>query len=352
MNDYSGQGTALVGPLNVFWREKGYVNAQQWREFCSPVVVMAKFPKFVYANTDTLRVGVEAYNGYGQKFRPSQTHYTLTTQGGDTLVHQLLANRPIPLGKNIEIGTITFPLTSITVPTQCTLTLNVENVVFNHYDFWVYPQPTPQQEKGKDDIYITDTLDSHALKVLKKGGRVLLTAAGHITYGSDIKQTYLPVFWNTSWFKMRPPHTTGAYIDTTHPLFRNFPTDNWANLQWWELLNRAQVINLSRMPADYQSPIQPIDTWHLSRKLGMVLEANVLKGKLLLTTMDITTNLDHRLAARQMRHAILIYMQSDAFVPTLTLAPENIQSLFTDTAPPVNMFTKDSPDELKPKIQN
>lgn len=28
LNDYSGQGTALVGPLNVFWREKGYVDGR------------------------------------------------------------------------------------------------------------------------------------------------------------------------------------------------------------------------------------------------------------------------------------------------------------------------------------
>ena len=38
--------------------------------------------------------------------------------------------------------------------------------------------------------------------------------------GEDVKQTYLPVFWNTSWFKMRPPHTTGATIDKAHPLLQ------------------------------------------------------------------------------------------------------------------------------------
>ena len=33
LNDYSGQGTALVGPLNVHWREKGYVTARDWAGF-------------------------------------------------------------------------------------------------------------------------------------------------------------------------------------------------------------------------------------------------------------------------------------------------------------------------------
>lgn len=31
-------------------------------------------------------------------------------------------------------------------------------------------------------------------------------------------------------------------------------------------------MNLRELPKDYQSPIQPIDTWHVSRKLGMLIE--------------------------------------------------------------------------------
>ena len=173
-----------------------------------------------------------------------------------------------------------------------------------------------------------------------------------MTLGSDVKQTYLPVFWNTSWFKMRPPHTTGAYIDAAHPLFRHgFPTDTWANLNWWELLNRAQVMNLRELPADYQSPVQPIDTWHVSRKLGMIVEARVGEGRLLMTTMDISSDLDHRLVARQMRHALLSYIASPDFQPSLQLQPDVVEHFFTRQAPPVNMFTNDSPDELKPKLQ-
>ena len=365
LNDYSGQGTALVGPLNVFWREKGYVDAKQWREFCSPIVTLARFPRFVFSSTDTLCVPVEVYNAYKAPLKSSGTLYAITTQAGDTINAGIVGSgfpvnnkdSILPIGKNIPLGTIVFPLNAITVPTKCTLTLNTENVVCNHYDFWVYPPiSSPSRGRQKTSVFVCDSLDAQALKVLKKGGKVLLTAAGKISYGSDVKQTYLPVFWNTSWFKMRPPHTTGAVIDTHHPLFRLFPTDDWSNLNWWELLNRAQVINLSPPLFDkdeaYQSPVQPIDTWHVSRKLGMILEANVLKGKLFLTTMDITSDLDHRLVARQMCHAILTYMQSDDFQPTLTLPLETIQSLFTKQAPPVNMFTKDSPDELKPKLTN
>ena len=275
-----------------------------------------------------------------------------------------------------------------------TLSVSIGNLVRNHWDFWVYPDvssvecravssiecrvdsvefataiPSPNGTAGANSklytlhstlndaaanstLFICDSLSSSALEVLRQGGKVLLTAAGRVTLGSDVKQTYLPVFWNTSWFKMRPPHTTGAYIDKQHPLFSHgFPTDDWSNLNWWELLNKAQVMNLMELPASYQPPIQPIDTWHVSRKLGMLIEARVLGGRLLMTTMDISNDLDRRIVARQMRHAIISYMQSNDFQPTITVEPEVIADFFTKQAPSVDMFTKDSPDELKPKLQ-
>ena len=351
LNDYSGQGTALVGPLNVHWREKGYTFANGWREFCSPLVPLARFPKFVYTSADTLRVPIEVYNALYGNISPIRKSYIITC-GEQIVAEGPLSSDSIPIGKNVQIGSVVVPLDSISEPCKLTLKVHIGKQVWNHWDFWVYPDSCGVRSEESGDIFITDSLDAKAISVLKKGGKVLLTAAGKVRLGRDVVQHYLPVFWNTSWFKMRPPHTTGAYIDNQHPLFKyGFPTDDWSNLNWWELLNRAQVMNLMELPADYQPPIQPIDTWHVSRKLGMLIEANVLKGKLLMTTMDISSRLDQRVVARQMRHAIFDYMQSDDFQPTLTLEPKVITDFFTKDGPQVSMFTNESPDELKPKIK-
>ena len=349
LNDYSGQGTALEGVLNVFWQEKGYCTSDTWRQFCSPIVPLARFPKFVYNNSDTLWVPVEIYNAYYGTLKEMETLYTISNAKGDILYQGSLGQKDIPIGKNADLGTIVVPLRQFPAPAKLTLTVAGAREVCNAWDFWVYPDTLDMA--SEEGIYIASTLDENARKVLNQGGRVLLTAAGQVKLGSDIRQSYLPVFWNTSWFKMRPPHTTGAYIDTQHPLFRLFPSDNWGNLNWWELLNNAQVMNLTGLPKDYQSPVQPIDTWHLSRKLGMIVEAKVGKGRLLMTTMDITNDLDHRLVARQMRHAIIGYMQSEDFKPQLTLSIDEIEDFFTREAPEVDMHTNDSPDELKPAIK-
>lgn len=346
LNDYSGQGTALVGPLNVFWKEKGYVDSKQWKEFCGDIVPLAKFPKFVFQNTDTLNIPIEVYNASEGEIKNADIVYSIVDKD---MHNDIIAkyNATIKYGKNNEIRPISQQLNGIKTPSKLTLKVSV-NGNTNEWDFWVYPAKV-EMPKTKD-IYITDTLDSKAIKILTNGGKVLITAGGKIRYGNDVKQTYLPVFWNTSWFKMRPPHTTGAYIMNNHPIFKDFTTDSWQNINWWELVNKAQLMNLQEFPEEYQPIYQPIDTWHVSRKLGMIVEANVLKGKLLMTTFDINNNLNKRIVARQLRKSILEYMSGNEFKPEITLDIKVIRDLFEKEATKVNMFTKDSPDELKPKI--
>ena len=260
---------------------------------------------------------------------------------------------------------MTFPLAHFDKPTKLTLTVQLADNIKNHWDFWVYPKTIDENSLNSKlstlNFIETDSLDEKAFKVLEQGGDVLLTAGGKIRYGNDVRHSFLPVFWNTSWFKMRPPHTTGAYIQSKHPVFRDFPTDDWQNLNWWDLVNRTQVMNLKEFPADFQPIVQPIDTWHVSRKLGMLFEARVLNGRLLMTTLPIAVDSvnGYRLAvsennspvARQLRYSILKYMTSTDFQPTTKVEVDVIRHLFEREAPKVNMYTKDSPDELKPKIK-
>ena len=82
----------------------------------------------------------------------------------------------------------------------------------------------------------------------------------------------------------------------------------------------------------------------------MLIEARVGKGRLLMTTIDITNRLEDRPVARQLRHAILQYMQSADFQPTITVDEEVIRHFFERESSKVDMFTNESPDELKPKL--
>ena len=348
LNDYSGQGTALVGVLDVFFEEKGYINAEQFRRFCSPTVPLARIPKFVYANNETFHADIEVSHFGAAPLQGAKTSYTIKDKFGKVYAKGTVGTQTIPIGNLCALGSVDMNLKGIDTPQKLNLEVCIEGSdAVNDWDFWVYPA---QVELTQGSVYTTDTLDEKAVSVLKEGGNVLITAAGKIQYGKEVKQYFTPVFWNTSWFKMRPPHTTGIFLNEYHPLFREFPTEYHSNLQWWELLNKAQVMQFTDFPATFQPTVQSIDTWFISRKIGMLFEAKVLNGKLMMTSMDITSQPEKRIVARQMHKAILNYMNSDAFRPADKIAPELIQALFTKVAGDVKSYTKDSPDELKPKI--
>ena len=365
LNDYSGQGTALVGVTDVFFDSKPYISGDEFRQFCSPIVPLAKIAKFTYQNDETFEASIELSQYSDKELKNVAPKWEIRKapkrQGNIMLLnleppyaHGTLPARDLPVGGNIDLGKIYVPLADVTEPTKLTLSVSIPGTeAYNHWDFWVYPTKTEKETawvpKG---IYITDSLDAKALKTLNKGGKVLICAAGKVTYGKEVVQQFTPVFWNTSWFKMRPPHTTGLYVEFAHPIFDLFPTDYHSDMQWWELANRAQVMQFTDFPTEFQPLVQSIDTWFVSRKIGMLFEANVGKGKLVMTTMDITNNLDERIVARQMREAILTYMQSDKFKPKWTIDQQRVSDLFTKVAGDVNMFTNDSPDELKPSLDN
>ncbi|MEJ2615970.1 MAG: hypothetical protein P8Z35_13505 [Ignavibacteriaceae bacterium] len=219
----------------------------------------------------------------------------------------------------------------------------------NHWNFWVYPAELPAVKKG--DIYFCKKLDEKAQSILKNGGEVFLLAAGSVENGKDVVQYLKPVFWNTSWFKMRPPHTLGILCDPNNPAFADFPTEFHSNLQWWEILDRQQVMNLELFPPDFKPLIQPIDTWFLNRRLAVLFEAQVEKGKIMVCSSDLQSNLNDRPAARQLLYSLTKYMLSDKFNPKYKVEYSIIKELFEkrDRPPAIIFHTKQSTDDLKPK---
>lgn len=359
LNDYSGQGTALEGVLNVFFDNKGYVNDSIWRQSCAPVVVTMRTPKFVYSADDTLHCLFEVSN-FGQgALKKAQYSVQLCDADGHNLETRFFARPNIELGECLDSLSVSFAISQLGIQKAQKLLLRVavaeganlkksfseRTVATNQWNVWVYPT---QSLKDEASVYVTDTLDDKARTTLMAGGDVLIMAGGKITYGRDVKQYFTPVFWNTSWFKMRPPHTTGLYVQNQHPVFRDFPTDYHSDLQWWELVNRTQVMLFTDFPKGFQPLVQSIDTWFISRKIGVLFEARVGKGRLMMTTMDLNNDLDHRLVARQMRQSILSYMQSDEFKPAYSVEMERVSDLFTKLAPKVDSYTSGTPDELKP----
>jgi hypothetical protein len=254
----------------------------------------------------------------------------------------------VACGGTTVVGKIEISLSSFVKATQVTLQLKVKGTaLYNQWKFWVYPSVLPGV--NNTGIYITDTINKQTTEVLQNGGKVLLLLHGKVKKGSEVVQSFTPVFWNTSWFQMKPPHTLGLLIDTTSKLFANFPTSYHSDLQWWDIVTKAQAMHLENFPKTYSPLIRNIDTWFMNRRLTMLFEVNVGKGKLMVCSADIMNNLEQRPVARQLLYAIKQYMQGNEFKPKTNVSLQLVEQLLTTPSNYVfNAFTKDSPDELKP----
>jgi hypothetical protein len=138
---------------------------------------------------------------------------------------------------------------------------------------------------------------------------------------------FVPVFWSPVHFSDQPG-TLGAMIDTGHPLWADFPTDTYADWQWWELLSQSYAVDLSAVPVKLTMPFRFVDEFNRNALPAAIFEAKVGRGRLLVCTLDISSDLDSRLAARQLRRSLFAYMDGKDFNPQAELAEAQLQGLF------------------------
>jgi hypothetical protein len=199
--------------------------------------------------------------------------------------------------------------------------------VENDWDVWVFADEV--ETAVPDDLLVTHDLDDTALAHLASGGKtLLLVPPAKVKIQSQLG--FSSVFWNTSWTQGQAPHTLGILCDPAHPVFAHFPTEYHSNWQWWELIHGAEAMVLDGMVAELRPLIQPIDTWFEARRLGLLFEAQVNGGSLMVCSMDLETNLDNRLVARQMRHSLLQYLASDAFRPEIVVGVTAVRTLMNE----------------------
>lgn len=349
LNDYPGQGTALIGLLDAFWDEKGYIDAKQFSRFCNSTVPLVRMPKFVFTSADTLTASVEIYQ-YGKSTLQNATiNWVITDDKKNVFAKGSFKPIDIPIGNCFNIGKISKSLSSISKATKLNLEVGIQNTSFiNDWNFWVYPSSLPTIKN--DSVYYTTSLDEKAKAILDKGGKVFLNASGKVVKGKEIVMNFTPIFWNTSWFKMRPPHTLGILCDPKDPAFTNFPTSYHSDFNWWDVLNRAQVMHLEDFPLGFKPIVQPIDTWFLNRRLAVLFEAKVGNGKLVVSSADLSPDIQNRPAARQLYYSLQLYMMSAKFSPSQKVSYAIVNDLFeTGSKLVFNAYTNGSPDELKPK---
>ena len=323
LHDFPGQNTALVGVLDAFWDSKGFVSAEEFRAFCSPVVPLTRFEKATYTNNETLTVKAEIANFSNGTLIDAVPVWKLVNSKGAAVAEGKLPQQNIPVGNAIQLGNFSVPLSSITNAERLTLSLGLENTVHqNSWDVWVYPAVV---NVDFGDIVYTQSFDE-ARKALDKGATVLFNPKNEDINGLEGKFT--PVFWGPIHFP-RQAGTMGILCDPSHPALQDFPTDSYSTWQWWDICKHAETLELDSL--NMKTPIiRMVDNYFKNRHLGLLFEVKSGNGKLMFCASDLNMNIENRPAAKQLLYSLINYMKSDKFNPQQTIPFDQIEKQLKD----------------------
>ena len=328
LHDYTGQGTALVGLLDPFWEEKGYVTAPEFREFCNTTVPLARLRQRVFTAEEKFEVPVEIAHYGEQPIEAAQVRWSVLDSSGTAAEQGNWAEKTIPIGKNTELGTVSADLSKLKTPGAFKLVVTIDGTPFhNEWNFWVYPGEL--STNIPPGVLVTSSWGDAAARLSASGKVLFLPAKADLPWNSPPLDS-VPVFWNRymnpGWSRM-----LGIWCDTNHPALAEFPTDANCDWQWTEMLRGTRAVNLDSLPGQLQPVVQAIDDWNRNWKLGLAFECRVGSGRLMICSIDLNRDLTDRPVARQLRRSMLDYMTSDHFQPKVSLTTEQLERLWFDT---------------------
>ena len=329
LHDFPGQGSALVGVLDAFWGEKGFISPAEYKRFCNSTVPLARLKKCIFTNNETFEAAVEVAHYGDSPFIGCTPEWKITDKTGKQIQSGKFTKTDIPLGNGFKLGDISFLLASITTPQKLTLEVKVDSLI-NNWDFWVYPAKN-ETIAGEEKIRVIQKLDAQTTQFLNNGGTVLLNLKkGSLAkeMGGDVKIGFSSIFWNTAWTRGQAPHTLGILCNPNHPALAGFPTDYYSNWQWWDAMSNSGAINLSSFPAEIKPIVRVIDDWFTNRPLALIFEAKVGKGKIIIAGIDLTSDLDKRPEAQQLLFSLKKYMAEVQFNPQVEINIEKLKVLY------------------------
>lgn len=329
IQDFPGQGTALVGMMNALGEPKPYAFAdpEYFSSFFGPIALLLETDKFCYKNSETIEGDILVSN-YSENDFTGVIHYALTLDG-KVIAEGDLASATFAQGKLSRAGSFSIPLASVSSAAKLELAITCGEEK-NSYSFWVYPDGVAE-EKG--EVYVAEALNETVLSILEEGGKVFLSPrASKDNFPNSVAGRFTTAFWSTN-DKANQAGLMGLLLDPEHPLFKDFPTEYHSDIQWWIMTTNGRPMNLEGLTTESGEKIEPLirvlDDLDGVKTMGLLFEVTVGKGKLVVSSMGLTQVKDEYPEAEALYNAILSYMNSDAFQPDFAISVETLMNEVT-----------------------
>jgi Glycosyl hydrolases family 2, sugar binding domain len=322
LTDFPGFGPAFIGILDTLSKSKGLITPEEFRRFCGPTVPLLRLNRRVWRNDETLVARLDVAHYGPAVLKSVDVAWTVRKADGATQASGTLSAATIPSGGLTQLGTIRVPLREFHSNAQYSIECSAGGSA-NAWDIWVYPE---RPSISTAEVMVANHWDASARAALEDGKTVVLLPDSH-GFANTVPCSFTTIFWAASWFPNRH-ETMGILCDPQHPALRLFATKSHSDWQWWELMSRSRAFDLTDEPQGLQPVVQVIDDAAKSRRLGAVIEAKAGRGKLLATSFDLVSDVNSRLAARQLRASLMGYVASPEFNPGSELKLDYLDSLF------------------------
>jgi hypothetical protein len=272
------------------------------------VVPLARFEKAVWRAQERFTATIDVAD-YSENPKEKEINWQLTDEAGRIYAEGF--------GSQVDVA-----LDRVEKAQRLELLVTIKDSPWrNRWNIWVYPEV--EMPLNRQLIVTADI--NQALKALKKGKKVLFSPRTSTVKGLEGK--FLPVFWSPVHFP-KQAGTMGLLCNPKHPALSDFPTDMHSDWQWWNLVKRSRVMVLDSLP--HMCPIvESVDNFVNNRRLALVFEAQVGKGRLIFSAIDLLT--DSQLPEiQQLRYSLTKYMLGHEFQPTTTLTPTQLRSLLQE----------------------
>ncbi len=313
IQDYSGQGEALIGWFDSFYdRKPGAEEMLPVPNYFAPQACLARFAKYTWTTDEVFTAKLVVHN-YGQAAIKKEIPWSLGNQSGVVAVD-------VPMGAVQEVAVLTVPLKDIAAPTKVELTFGN-----NAWPLWVYPATIA--ETVPEAVTYVETLAEFKAALEAGKPRILFDASLCANPDATIYSSFIPVYWGTTWFPGQRATTLGMVVQDKSGAFAQFPTEDWQDWQWKHLVNGAKTFRLTGVSEDFVPLAMPIVDFHKPALAGLLFEVKMGDSAVLVSGIKLNAP---RPEAKQLKRSLLDYVASEAFAPKGTIDAEAFQGLFYD----------------------
>lgn len=333
IQDFPGQGTALVGVLDAFMESKGIITPEDYSQFNAPVIPLWVSDSYTWMNDTVMSGNVKIFNYSADDLNAISVDWQLVTIDGKIIKNGTIKGNA-KQGQLTDLAVLNIDLSDIKQASQLQLRFAIRNTSYaNEYNTWVYPRQ--KAVKLPSSVRLFTAVDKKLYNYLQKGGTALVIPKADEYKEQTVGGLFTSDYWSFSMFKRisenakKPvsPGTLGYLIHNEHPLFKEFPTDFHSDWQWWAITRNARPLIMDNLSSPISPIVEAIDNVERNHKLAVMFECKVGKGKLFVCMSDLINHQNYK-ECNQLYGAICRYVSSKEFNPADELSVEQLQALF------------------------